>query len=91
VSAQPESVKRELVWKGKHFKVGMCSSCGKEKSLLPPTRCGNSEKGQTKWSMLVIGGCCSQCIYRLIGDLETAVSELRAACTGGTYTEKELK
>lgn len=101
------AVRRWLVWRGKRWQEGVCNFCKRTRPLMPNTYCGKrslSEKELAQsnsispivthpatYTILQFGGYCSQCTYRVIEDLERAVSELRSACAGGTWTEPEAK
>lgn len=99
-------VTRMLHWRGKFYRVAQCPSCMKEKPLLNKVECGKrnlpppapsqTPAGTITWNtasytVLRYEGICSQCTFKVIEELDLAASELRAACAGGSYTEKELK
>lgn len=79
----PKRVVQMLAWRGKFFPIGTCADCSKENVVL----CRSIDVSPT----YTAEDRCYKCLYRLVDAVEKVASELRAACVGGTYTEKELK
>jgi hypothetical protein len=84
--APEKRVRRELVWRGKHYPEGECGDCHKVGPLMVDTvKSPVNENATIKWHS------CFRCIQIMADTFDKVAGELRAACAGGTYTEKELK
>jgi len=91
---KPKELKvvRELVWRGKRYNVGVCVYCKKESIFLKDVKLLHVEKGTHYLAAVVFQTTpCYRCVQRMADQCEKLAAEMRAACVGGTYTEKELK